>query len=58
MGNGGQSLMSSLGDNFFASLFNRDNVVAAWAALLLYTIFVLVLVQMKGSLRAACGRPA
>ena len=74
MRNSGHSMMSSLGDKFdvtnsdsfnanspssiFASLFNRDNVVAAGAALLLYTIFVLVLVQMKGSLRAACGRLA
>lgn len=58
MRSGGQSVMSSLGDNFFASLFNRDNVIAAGAALLLYTIFVLVLVQMKGSLRAAYSRPA
>jgi hypothetical protein len=68
MRNRGQSMMSSLGNKFdvtnpesfnvnspssiFASLFNRENAVAAGAALLLYMIFVVVLVQVKGSLRA------
>jgi hypothetical protein len=39
-------------------LFSPDSLVAAMAALLLYMIFVVVLVQIKGGLRALGGSPA
>ena len=38
--------------SFFAGMISPDSMVAAMAALLLYLIFVVVLVQMKGGLRA------
>jgi hypothetical protein len=42
----------------FKSLVTPDSLVAGIAALLLYLIFVVVLVRIKGGLRAAGGSHA
>jgi hypothetical protein len=38
--------------SYFDGLMAPDSMIAAMAALLLYLIFVVILVQMKGGLRA------
>ena len=70
----GEGAMKSLGSHFdaanpngvafhnpssmFEGLVSPDSLVAAMAALLLYMIFVVVLVQIKGGLRALGGSHA
>lgn len=44
--------------SIFQGLISPDSLLAAMAALLLYMIFVVVLVQIKGGLRALAGSQA
>ena len=44
--------------SFFDGLITPDSMIAAMAALLLYLIFVVILVQMRGGLRALVGSQA
>jgi len=44
--------------SFFDGLITPDSMIAAMAALLLYLIFVVILVQMNGGLRALSGSQA
>jgi hypothetical protein len=47
-----ESLAARDSSSFFEGMISPDSMIAAMAALLLYLIFVVVLVQIKGGLRA------